>query len=48
MQCDATVPGTQTLAFHDKEHMSMGGSLYLWPFICDFFTSNGLLGSDYN
>eukprot|EP00966_Prymnesium_polylepis_P197515 4577038-Prymnesium_polylepis.1 len=46
-RCGAFVPGTSTLAFHDTGHLSSAGSLYLWPFLCDFFSSNGLLGEPY-
>jgi len=44
-RCDATVPGTDTISYHDTGHLSSAGSLYLWPFLCDFFASHGLLGA---
>jgi hypothetical protein len=44
--CGAIIPGTETMAYHDDEHLSTAGALYLWPFLCDFFSSNGLLGTD--
>ena len=48
-RCGASVPGsgadtTTTMAFHDEQHLSSAGALHLWPFLCDFFASNGLLG----
>jgi len=42
-QCDVWVPGTNTLAYYDNNHLTVEGSLYLWPYICSFFSSNGLL-----
>ena len=44
--CGAMVPGSETMAYVDDEHLSTAGALYLWPFLCDFFSNNGLLGSD--
>ena len=41
--CGAFVPGTSTLAYSDKDHLTIAGALYLWPFICAFLTDNGLL-----
>ena len=43
--CGAFIPGTQTLAYFDKQHLTSAGAFYLWPFICSFFRSNGLLGA---
>ena len=43
-RCDANVPGTTTLAYHDKDHLTSAGALYLWPYICAFFQEHGLLG----
>ena len=42
--CGAVVPGTSTFAYADENHLNVAGSLYLWPHLCAFFRSNGLLG----
>ena len=42
-RCDANVPGTTTLAFHDKQHLTSAGALYLWPYLCSFFHDHGLV-----
>jgi len=34
--CGPMVPGTQTYAYMDDNHLSVAGSLYLAPFICSF------------
>ena len=43
-ECGGFVPGTNTLAFLDDNHLNSAGSLFMWPFVCDFFTRHGLLG----
>jgi len=42
-RCGAFIPGTDTLLYADRDHMTTEGSLYLWPFLCAFFQDNGLL-----
>lgn len=41
--CDANVPGTDTLAFYDNMHLTTAGALYLWPYLCSFFSESGLV-----
>jgi len=41
--CGALVPGTQTLAISDEEHLTIEASFYMWPFLCSFFEDRGLL-----
>lgn len=41
--CGAMVPGTQTLAIGDQDHLTVEGSYYLWPFLCSFLHEKGLL-----
>ena len=43
ISCSQFVPGTTTLATYDNSHLSVEGSLYLWPYICDFLSSYRLL-----
>ena len=42
-ECGAVVPGTTTIAYLDNNHLGTAGTAYLWPFLCDFFTTNGLI-----
>lgn len=41
--CTAHIPGTREPAFIDISHLTDAGSLYLWPFLCDFFRTLGVL-----
>jgi len=41
--CGAMIPGTSTLAIGDQEHLTIEGSVYLWPFLCSFLSKHGLL-----
>ena len=41
--CGATVPGTDTVAYLDTNHLSTAGSLYLAPFLNCYLASEGLL-----
>jgi hypothetical protein len=43
--CGAYVPGTTTLAMADADHLTVEASLYLWPFLCAFIDTRGLLGT---
>lgn len=42
-ECGVVVPGTHTIAYLDNNHLGTAGTAYLWPFLCDFFTANGLV-----
>eukprot|EP00966_Prymnesium_polylepis_P287048 6630349-Prymnesium_polylepis.1 len=42
-RCGAYVPGTSTLAIFDRHHLTIAGALYLWPYLCSMFESNGLI-----
>ena len=41
----AALPGTvlDTVAFYDEDHLTLAGSLYLWPHLCTFFREHGVL-----
>ena len=41
--CDFRVPGTETIAYFDTNHLNTAGSLYLGPFIACAFEQAGLL-----
>ena len=41
--CLNTVPGTDLNAYHDNFHLNTGGSIYLWPHLCDAMESIGLM-----
>ena len=41
--CDPWVPGTNTLSFYDTNHLTYEGSLYVWPYMCSFLASNGMI-----
>lgn len=41
--CGAFIPGTTTLAFYDNQHLTEAASLYLYPFICHYLGTHGLL-----
>mmetsp|Transcript_130019 Transcript_130019/g.259372 ORF Transcript_130019/g.259372 Transcript_130019/m.259372 type:complete len:868 (+) Transcript_130019:90-2693(+) len=41
--CSAMIPGTSTLAIGDQEHLTIEGSVYMWPFLCSFLSKRGLL-----
>ncbi len=41
--CDLRVPGTETIAYYDDNHLNTAGSLYLGPFIACAFEQAGLL-----
>jgi len=41
--CGAMIPGTRTLAMGDQEHLTIEGSVYLWPYLCSFLNKHGLL-----
>jgi hypothetical protein len=41
--CDVRVPGTETIAYFDTNHLNTAGSLYLGPFIACAFEQAGLL-----
>jgi len=41
--CGAMIPGTRTLAIGDGEHLTIEGSIYVWPFLCLFLSKQGLL-----
>lgn len=43
--CGAQIPGTDTLAYYDDQHLSSAGALYLWPYLCSFLSDSGLLGT---
>merc|ERR1711998_101819 len=42
--CGALIPGTSTFAYSDKHHLTSAGAFYLWPHLCHFFRTHGLLG----
>jgi hypothetical protein len=42
-ECDLRVPGTETIAYFDTNHLNTAGSLYLGPFIACAFEQAGLL-----
>jgi hypothetical protein len=41
--CRAVIPGTTTVAFHDRDHLATAGALYLAPFMSCFFYAVGLI-----
>lgn len=41
--CDFRVPGTETIAYYDDDHLNTAGSLYVGPFIACAFEQAGLL-----
>jgi hypothetical protein len=41
--CDLRVPGTETIAYFDDDHLNTAGSLYVGPFIACAFEQAGLL-----
>merc|ERR1712048_169549 len=41
--CNAKVPGTDTMGMADDNHLTLAGSLYLWPYVCSFLSSRRLL-----
>ena len=41
--CDLRVPGTETIAYFDDDHLNTVGSLYVGPFIACAFEQAGLL-----
>ena len=41
--CDLRVPGTETIAYFDDNHLNTAGSLYLGPFLACAFEQAGLL-----
>ena len=41
--CLNTVPGTDLNAYLDNFHLNTGGSIYLWPHLCDAMESIGLM-----
>ena len=41
--CMATVPGTSTFAYFDRDHLTVAGGLYLWPYLCAAFQNAGFL-----
>mmetsp|Transcript_65857 Transcript_65857/g.157395 ORF Transcript_65857/g.157395 Transcript_65857/m.157395 type:complete len:801 (-) Transcript_65857:64-2466(-) len=42
--CTEKVPGTQTLAYDDRHHVSHAGASYLAPFLCSFLADLGFSG----
>ena len=42
-ECDLRVPGTETIAYFDDNHLNTAGSLYLGPFLACAFEQAGLL-----
>lgn len=44
--CNRTIPGTSLNGiFPEQTHLTMGGSIYAWPHVCDTLTELGLLPS---
>ena len=41
--CDLRVPGTETIAYFDDDHLNTAGSLYVGPFLACAFEQAGLL-----
>jgi hypothetical protein len=41
--CSATIPGTSTISYHDQNHLSTAGSLYLGPHLNCFMHDNNLI-----
>ena len=41
MRCRATIPGTSTYWVFDDNHFTQAGSMYLWPWWCNFFHRHG-------
>jgi hypothetical protein len=41
--CDLRVPGTETIAYFDDNHLNTAGSLYVGPFLACAFEQAGLL-----
>ena len=35
-RCGALVPGTNTMAYYNLDHLMRAGSMYLWPYLCSF------------
>ena len=35
--CGAHVPGTSVAAYQNKDHLSLAGAEYLWPYLCSAF-----------
>ena len=42
-RCLPWIPGTETLAYWDRYHLTPAASFYLWPFFCEQFKEVGLL-----
>jgi hypothetical protein len=40
--CSIYVPGTSTIMYRDQHHLRGPGAYYLSPFLCSFFSENGL------
>jgi len=38
--CDHLVPGTNSLAFFDTNHLTEAGAIYLWPYLCAFLAQS--------
>ena len=41
--CHGKVPGTETVAYMDDDHLNTAGSLYVAPFIACAFAQAGLV-----
>ena len=41
--CSALVPGTLTVAYQDRQHLSTAGALYLAPFLNCWLAEKGLV-----
>ena len=41
--CGVLVPGTLTLGFYDRAHITNSAGRYLWPFLCGFLRCAGVM-----